>query len=209
MGIFGGIGKALKGIDWGNVSAGLQSAGAMAHGDYGTAAQIQGLRRQRMDDRAQQDAQAQQHEQLVQAAVQAGIPEQQARALPPQTLATALAQRIQPQGEEWTYFDDNAGNRWRQNSRTGAVDPNPTFVDRNPRQFLQDGQLVTVPNSYAGPQAAPQGGPQPGSVVGGFRFKGGNPNDRNSWEPAGGGAGNSAGNFPGFQRLGGGQFRFP
>jgi len=36
--------------------------------------------------------------------------------------------------------------------------------------------------------AAPQAGPQPGQVVNGFRFRGGNPNDRNSWEPVQGGA---------------------
>ena len=61
------------------------------------------------------------------------------------------------------------------------------------------------------PQQAPQGGgPQPGQVVNGYRFKGGNPNDQNSWEPVGGGAGNGAATFPGFQRLpGGGQFRIP
>lgn len=32
-----------------------------------------------------------------------------------------------------------------------------------------------------------KGGPQPGAVIAGFRFKGGNPNDRGSWEPVQGG----------------------
>lgn len=40
------------------------------------------------------------------------------------------------------------------------------------------------------------GGPQPGSVVSGFRFKGGNPNDPNAWEPAQGGPASAPGNFP-------------
>lgn len=40
-----------------------------------------------------------------------------------------------------------------------------------------------------------QSGPQPGAVVGGFRFRGGNPNDQSSWEPVGG-AGSGQRNFP-------------
>lgn len=44
---------------------------------------------------------------------------------------------------------------------------------------------------------APAGGPTPGAVVNGYVFKGGNPNDRNSWAPAGGGGGNVTDNFPG------------
>jgi hypothetical protein len=32
--------------------------------------------------------------------------------------------------------------------------------------------------------AAPAGAPQPGAVVKGYRFKGGNPGDKNDWEPA-------------------------
>lgn len=34
--------------------------------------------------------------------------------------------------------------------------------------------------------AAPQSGPQPGQVEDGYRFRGGNPADPNSWEPVGG-----------------------
>jgi hypothetical protein len=43
--------------------------------------------------------------------------------------------------------------------------------------------------------APADGPPQPGAVVNGFRFKGGDPKDRNSWEPAGGAASNGGSNF--------------
>jgi hypothetical protein len=47
--------------------------------------------------------------------------------------------------------------------------------------------LLIAPNSGGAQTGAPvNSGPAPGTVVGGYRFKGGNPNDRNSWEPAGG-----------------------
>lgn len=46
------------------------------------------------------------------------------------------------------------------------------------------------------PGKSAQAGPESGSVVGGFRFKGGNPNDRANWEPVtGGSGGNAGGNF--------------
>lgn len=157
MGIFGGIGRALKGINWDRVSAGLAAAGASSHGDHGTAAQIWGQYGQRRADQRQTQAEQQQRAQLEAAAVQMGLPEQQVRSLPTNTLAGVVGQRLGQQGgNEYTYFDDNAGNRWRQNSRTGEVDPNPSFIDRNPRQFIQDGQLITVPNSYAGGQPQQQ-----------------------------------------------------
>lgn len=99
-------------------------------------------------------------------------------------------------------------------------DPNsPVFVEAFNKAFIAE-QTKTIPytqgggvagyNPYTGqtntiiapnpgdkPTGAPVGaGPKPGAVVGGFRFKGGNPNDRSSWEPATGGAsGNAGGNF--------------
>lgn len=64
----------------------------------------------------------------------------------------------------------------------------PPFVQKNP-----DGTSTIYPQGM--PRAAAPSGPQPGSVVGGFKFKGGNPNDRSSWEPVGG-SGSGQSNFP-------------
>ena len=63
-----------------------------------------------------------------------------------------------------------------------------------------DGSTDTIvaPNDGSHPvgsRVQPSAGPQVGAVVSGYRFKGGNPNDRASWEPAGGGAGNGVGGF--------------
>lgn len=38
-------------------------------------------------------------------------------------------------------------------------------------------------------------GPPAGAVSGGYKFKGGDPNDRKNWEPVGGGSGNATGGF--------------
>lgn len=60
-------------------------------------------------------------------------------------------------------------------------------------------KMVIMPNAGGytpGASVAPQAGPAPGAVVNGHRFKGGNPNDRNSWEVVGGSGGNVGGGFP-------------
>jgi hypothetical protein len=47
------------------------------------------------------------------------------------------------------------------------------------------GELPVQNQPLAGPQGAPMNRPlAPGMIVGGFRFKGGNPNDPNAWEQA-------------------------
>lgn len=58
---------------------------------------------------------------------------------------------------DWAYEQDNAGNLHRYDKRTGQFDKNPVFVDPNPKMFMQDGQLVRVPNTYASAPTAPVG----------------------------------------------------
>lgn len=46
-------------------------------------------------------------------------------------------------------------------------------------------QAASAPEALTGPQGAPTTRPlSPGDVVGGYRYKGGNPNDQNNWEQA-------------------------
>lgn len=79
------------------------------------------------------------------------------------------------------------------------------FIEQNQPRYQvvpEGGMLVNTRDpaalaQVAGQSAAPQGGPQPGAVEDGYRFRGGNPADPNSWEPVGGGGSNVAGNFPG------------
>lgn len=55
----------------------------------------------------------------------------------------------------------------------------PPFVQKNP-----DGTSTIFPAGL--PRGETPSGPAKGAVVGGFRFKGGNPNDKASWEAIGG-----------------------
>jgi hypothetical protein len=61
-------------------------------------------------------------------------------------------------------------------------------------------RVVIAPNDGSQQMGSPvrqAGGPEPGKVINGFRYKGGNPNDRNSWEPVNGGpTASQSGPFP-------------
>ena len=69
------------------------------------------------------------------------------------------------------------------------------FIDINQPKYQvipEGGTLVNTRDpaalaQVAGQNAAPQGGPQPGAVEDGYRFRGGNPADPNSWEQVGDG----------------------
>lgn len=209
MGLFGGIGKALKGVDWGKVLAHAQSAGAITHGDYGTAGAIMGQHRKGRQDQRQAEAEQQQRAQLEAAVVQMGVPPEQARSLPSSSLAGLVSQQytprapsefersaqaggIMPGTPEWQHLNRQRANTMAMPSPQPIVDPQTGSV-----------RWVTPP-APGQPQTPQAGGPQPGAVVNGFRFRGGNPNDRNNWEPAGGGGGNVTGTF----RFGGQRTRF-
>lgn len=76
--------------------------------------------------------------------------------------ATAELERLKPQLRNVAYGD--------------------TVIDVAP--LSRGGQPTVVVQPFGQPA---QGGPQPGAIEDGYRFKGGNPADPNSWEPADGG----------------------
>jgi hypothetical protein len=53
--------------------------------------------------------------------------------------------------------------------------------------------LIAQPGASQPQQPPPTGAPQPGEIINGRRFKGGNPNDPNAWEPVGQGGAGQAG----------------
>lgn len=114
MGIFGGIGKAVKGINWDRLATGLSAAGASAHGDHGTAAQIWGQYGKQRADRRQTEAEAQQRAQLEAAATQMGVPPEQARSLPTSALAGLVSQQYTPR----------APSEFDRALQHGGIDPN-------------------------------------------------------------------------------------
>lgn len=94
-------------------------------------------------------------------------------------------ERANPNEASLQYFDDNAGNRYAYNPATG--EQRLIFTDPNDKMFIQDGQLVTVPNVVR--QGAQPAGEQRKSIGGKNYVKRGN-----DWFEEGG-ASNGAGNF--------------
>ena len=94
---------------------------------------------------------------------------------PRQDLMTALA--ITGQLDEWEKF--------QQPTYTAKTEFG-MFGSQFGRPLMEGGQV----KDFAPPPSL-----QAGAVVDGYRYKGGNPNDKASWEPAGGASGNTGGPF--------------
>lgn len=120
----------------------------------------------------------------------------------PETIRLMQAAGIDPQSEEGRAII-------RGNLTKGGGQSDPTFVRELEALGIDPGsdearELYYGRNSPAGyllkprPRGAKPGGgaPTPGQVFNGFRYKGGNPNDKASWEPAGGASASPAPTFP-------------
>lgn len=94
MGFFSGLKAKWKD---GSLLNGLQAAGAIANGDYATAAQIKAMYAKQRDEEAERRAAQAQHQALVEAAIANGVPPEQARSLPPQTLAQIVSKYHGPE----------------------------------------------------------------------------------------------------------------
>jgi hypothetical protein len=89
-------------------------------------------------------------------------------------------------------FGQEAGDNYLRNAEAGppmAIDQVNPVTHLTERTYAYRNQLPGVaPQSGTMPGSA-SAGPKPGTVIDGYRFKGGNPNDQNNWEsalPAGG-----------------------
>lgn len=152
MGLFSGIGKAFKGIDWDRVSAGLGAAGATVHGDYGNAAQIWGQYHRNRKDAAQEAQEAQQRQQLIAAAVQAGVPAEQAQSLPSSALASIVSKQYEKPARNDTVEDFNWYKGLSEEDRRVYDQMHPIYrtgPDGLPYPMARD--------SLGGPKPAPPG----------------------------------------------------
>lgn len=216
MGLFGGIGKALKGINWDRVSTGLSAAGASANGDHGQAANIWGQHRRGQQERAQAEAQQQQMQQAMQALIARGVPPQEAAVIVQGGGAhSLLAQHNKPQSEADDVFtrtliaagiDPNSEQGralYAQRANTMAS-PAPQMIG-NPETGYQ---WVQPPGMVPGGNPAPSGASSPPpqaiealrnnpSLQGDFDRKYG---PGSAARVLGGGAGNGSGTFQLFGR---------
>lgn len=64
-------------------------------------------------------------------------------------------------------------------------DTQETLASKQSQLQAELGRFIQEARGPGGAPQAPQGAPAPGTVQGGYRFKGGNPADPNSWEPVG------------------------
>lgn len=118
----------------------------------------------------------------------------------PEILSTygkiAADRGLQPGSPEFTAFVTQA---WQADQvKTIPYTQGGGVAGYNPATGVTNTIVAPNPGGYAAGTpvgGGSQGGPQPGAVINGHRFKGGNPNDRNSWEVVGGSGGNVGGGF--------------
>jgi hypothetical protein len=155
MGKKPGLGTRLLGAGWEDKAMAL--GGALMGNQFA----IPQYLRQQGDIRqqAEQLAAAQRQQAMQMSAAQGmGLTPEQAALLGPEGLRQYTLGKLKgPEAPPPPRFEqDNAGNVWALDPMTGKpMGDAPTFVDPTERQIFQNGAMVTIPNPFAGRQAAP------------------------------------------------------
>lgn len=167
MGLLSGFNGAKIGDFLTRLGSGLGAAQAFFDGDYQGGAAINAMMREELVKRQKAQAEQQRFEQTVAALEARGVPRNEAEIIAQGNGADAfLAKKYDPQSQSPYRFEDNAGNVYERDPATG--ENKLIFTDPNDKMFMQDGQLVTVPNRVRTPPTA--GAPQiPQAPVGNLR----------------------------------------